>query len=202
MRFLPAIVVFGAAGAGYVYTQDGLVKSMSPANWVSDEGTATISGAEAVERLAAAPKEQVVAVPGPEISNFAEVIRFDLSPQAITQKWSRVSTGLSDARFQGYRVPLVTGTADSDLVGSLTYYFDGTPKLRRITFLGTTGNPQRLVEFMMQRYGFRRFQNGNARVTAYRVRYRFSGLLQIMPAEVLDQHQSSTNYRVELALER
>jgi hypothetical protein len=202
MRYLPALVVFGGAAASYLYTQEGLVKSMSPASWVSDEGSATISGPEAVERLAAAPKEEVVAVPGPEISNFAEVFRFDLAQQAITQNWSRVSTGLSDPRWQGYRVPLMTGTSDSDLAGSLTYYFDGAPKMRRITFLGTTGNPQRLVEFLSRQYGFRRFQNGNARITAYRVRYRFTGLLQIMPAEVLDKHLASTNYRIELSLER
>ena len=202
MRYLPALVVFGGAAASYVYTQEGLVKSVSPANWISDEGSATVSGSEAVERLAAAPKEDVVAVPGPEISNFAEVFRFDLSPQAIAQKWSRVSTGLSDARYQGYRVPLMTGTAESDLAGSLTYYFDGAPKLRRITFLGTTANPQRLVDFLSQRYGFRRFQSGNPRITAYRVRYRFTGLLRILPAEVLDKHLASTNYQVELSLER
>jgi hypothetical protein len=202
MRYLPALVVFGGAAASYLYTQEGLVKSMSPASRVSDEGSATISGPDAVERLAAAPKDDVVAVPGPEISNFAEVFRFDLSPQVIAQKWSRVSTGLSDSRYLGYRVPLMTGTSDSDLAGSLTYYFDGTPKMRRITFLGTTGNPQRLVDFLSRQYGFKRFQNGNARITAYRVRYRFTGLLQIMPAEVIDKHLASTNYRVELSLER
>jgi hypothetical protein len=201
MRFLPAIVVFGAAGAGYLYTQEGLVQSMSPGSWVSDEGAATVSGPEAVERLAAAPKEEVVAVPGPEISNFREILRFDLSPQAVTQKWSRVSTGLSDARFLGYRVPLMTGTSESDLAGSLTYYFDSRPKLRRITFLGTTGNPQRLVDFLSQQYGFRRFQNGDARVTTWRVRYPYSGLLQVAPAEVLDKNLASTNYRVQLSLE-
>jgi hypothetical protein len=201
MRFLPAIVVFGAAGASYLYTQEGLVKSMSPAGWISEESAATVSEPELVERLATAPKEEMVAVPGPEISNFGEVLRFDLSPQAITHKWSRVSTGLSDARFQGYRVPLMTGTSDSDLVGSLTYYFDSRPKLRRITFLGTTGNPERLVAFLSRQYGFRRFQNGDARIMAYRVRYPYSGMLQILPADVLDRHQASTNYRVQLSIE-
>ncbi len=201
MRFLPAIVVFGAAGASYLYTQEGLIQSMSPAGWVSEEGAETVSNPEVVERLAAAPQEEVVAVPGPERSNFAEVLRFDLTPRAITHKWSRVSTGLSDPRLQGYRVPLMTGTSDSDLVGSLTYYFDSRPKLRRITFLGTTGNPQRLVDFLSRQYGFKRYQNGDARITAYRVRYPYSGLLQILPAEVLDKHQASTNYRLQLSIE-
>jgi hypothetical protein len=202
MRFLPAIIVFGAAGAGYLYTQEGLVKSMSPSAWVSDEGRAASSDPAVVERLAAAPKEEVIAVPSPEIANFGEVFRFDWTPQAVAQIWSRVSTGLSDVRYQGYRVPLVTGTAQTDLAGSLTFYFDGKPKLRRMTFLGSTADPQRLVEFLSKHYGFRRVQNSDARVTSYRVRYRYSGMLHVTPAEVLDRHQAATNYRVELSLER
>ncbi len=202
MRFLPAILVFGAAGAGYIHSQEGLIRSLSPANWISDEGAVAVGDSAAVERLATAPREEIVVVPGPEISNFGDVFRFDLSPQAITQKWSRVSTGLGDLRFQGYRVPLVTGTDESDLAGSLTYYFDGQPKARRITFLGSTGNPQRLIEFMTKNFGFRRIQNGNARTTTYRTRFRFSGMLEISPAEVLNKNLASTNYRVELWLDR
>jgi hypothetical protein len=202
MRFLPAIVVFGAAGAGYVYSHGDLGKSLSPATWISDERSVAEKGPVEVERLAAAPMEEVVAVPGPQVSNLGDVFRFDMTPQAVTQRWSRVSTGLGDARLQGYRVPLVTGNAESDLAGSLTYYFDGNPKLRRITFLGTTANPQRLIEFLGKHYGFRQFQNGNARVTAYRARYRYTGMLHVTPAEVLDKNFASTNYRAELSLAR
>ena len=202
MKFLPAIVVFGAAGASYVYSHGDLAKSFSPANWVSDEGAVAEKGPVDVERLAMAPKEEVVAVPGPEVSNFGDVFRFDMTPQSVTQRWSRVSTGLGDVRLQGYRVPLVTGTADSDLAGSLTYYFDGYPKMRRITFLGTTANPQRLVEFLGKHYGFRQYQTGNARVTTYRGHYRFRGTLKVTPAEILDKSLASTNYKVELSLER
>jgi hypothetical protein len=205
MRSLPAVVVFALAGAGYVYSHADLVKDFSPANWISDEGATAEKGEKGpadVERLAAAPQEEVVAVPGPQVSNFADVFRFDLSPKAISQRWSRVSTALGDARMQGYRVPLVTGNDDSDLAGSLTYYFDGRAKVRRITFLGTTGNPQRLVEFLGKHYGFCQFQNGNARVTTYRSHYRTPGLLKVTPSEVLDKHVASTNYRIELSLER
>lgn len=201
MRFLPAIVVFGAAGAGYLYTHGDIVKNMSPAEWVSDESASRASAPADRERLAEAPREQVIAVPGPEIKSFGDVFRFDLMPQAIEKNWSRVSTGLSDPNFAGYRVPLVTGMSDSDLAGSLTYYFDGKPRLRRITFVGTTADPQKLVAFMSQTYGFKRYQSASARVTSYRVWFRYSGQLNIMPAEVLDKHLTSTNYRVELSLE-
>jgi hypothetical protein len=202
MRYLPAIIVFGAAGAGYLYTQEGLVKTVSSATWVSHEENTAISDPAVVERLANAPREEVIAVPSPEIANFGEIFRFDWTPQAVAGKWSRVSTGLSDVRYQGYRVPVVTGTAESDLAGSLTFYFDDRPKLRRITFLGTTADPQRLVEFLSKQYGFRRIQSRDARVTSYRVRFRYSGVLHVVPAEVLEKHMAATNYRVELSLER
>src|SRR5262249_2517022 len=202
MRYLPAIVVFGGAAASYLYTQEGYFKNFSPSGWISEDGAAsTVSEPATVERPASAPREEMVAVTGPAITNFGEVCRFDRSPRAITQKWSRVSTGLSDPRLQGYRVPLTTGTSETDLAGSLTYYFDGQPKMRRITFLGTTGNPQRLIEFLMRQYGFKRRQSGNAGITAYGVRYPYSGLLQIVPAEVIDKHLSSTNYQVQLSIE-
>jgi hypothetical protein len=201
MRYLPAILVFGAAGASYLYTQEGLIQNVSE-SWLSEESPTALSEPGDAERLAAAPKEEVVAVPGPEITSFGEVFRFDISPQAITSRWTRVSTGLGDARFQGYRVPLMTGPAESDLAGSLTYYFDGQPKLRRITFLGTTGNPQRLIQFLARHYGFRRFPNGNARVTTYGVRFPYSGILKIATAEVIDKSLASTNYRIELSLGR
>lgn len=202
MRFLPAIVVFGAAGAGYLYTHGDMVKTMSPAEWVSEESAARSAAPANPEQLAAAPREQVVAVPGPEISNFGDVFRFDLTPQAVAQKWGRVSTGLSDPRLAGYRVPLVTGTSETDLAGSLTYYFDGKPRLKRITFIGTTADPRKFVAFLSQTYGFKKYESGNARVTSYRVWFRYSGQLHIAPAEVLDKHLASTNYHVELAIER
>lgn len=204
MRSLPAAVVFAAAGASYLYSHGDLVKNLSPAGWVSEEGAegAAAAGPAEVERLAAAPKEDVVAVPGPEVTDLGTIFRFDLTPQGVSQRWSRVSTGLSDAHLQGYRVPLVTGTADNDLAGSLTYYFDERPRMRRITFLGTTGNPQRLVGFLAKYYGLRQVQSGNPRITVYRARIPIAGSLKVLPAEVLDKHQAATNYRVELTLDR
>lgn len=203
MRFLPAIVVFGAAGAGYLYTHGDMVKNMSPADWVSEEAPAHASASASAERerLADAPQEQLIAVPGPEIKSFGDVFRFDMTPQAIEKNWGRVSTGLSDPNFAGYRVPLVTGTSASDLAGSLTYYFDGRPKLRRITFVGATADPQKLIAFLSQTYGFKKYQSASARVMSYRVWFRYSGQLNVTPAEVLDKHLASTNYRVELSLE-
>ena len=64
------------------------------------------------------------------------------------------------------------------------------------------GDPQRLLDFLGKHYGFHQFQNGNARVTTYRARYRYTGSLKVTPAEVLDKNFASTNYRIELSVER
>ena len=201
MRFLPALIVFGAAGAGYVYSHGGL-NNISPASWISDEGSTPEKAPVEIEQLAMAPKEQVVAVAGPDVLSFGDVFRFDITPQVVAQRWSQVSTGLGNSQLQGHRVPLVTGNDETDLAGSLTYYFDANLKLRRITFLGTTGNPRKLVEFLGKQYGFRHMQTGNARAMTYQVRYRFTGRLKVTPNEILDKHLASTNYQVELSLER
>jgi hypothetical protein len=202
MRFLSTMIVFGAAGAGYVMTHDDVAQTLSPASWITETGPAETSSDPEVERLSRAPAEEIVAVAGPEELRLEDVFRFDLTPQTITQRWNRVSTGLGDPRYLGYRVPLVTGTTASDLAGSLTYYFDAQPRLRRITFLGTTGDPGRVVSFVGGAFGFRRAQTGNPRVMTYRTHYRWTGSLDITPAEVLDRNQAQANYQIELAIER
>jgi hypothetical protein len=208
MRKLPAIFVFAAAGTSYLYSHPEITRTLTSASWVSeagsDEAAATAAPEQspaAVERLAAAPREEVIAVPGPEVSDFGDIFRFDLSPQTITQRWSRVSTVLSDMQYQGYRVPLVTGTRESDLAGSLTYYYDGRPRTRRITFLGATGDPQRLVGYLGKYYAFRQMPGPSPRVMVYRAHSRFRGELTVTPAEVIDKSQASSNYKVVLSLE-
>lgn len=202
MRFLPAILVFGAAGASYVYTHDDVAKTLSPGAWISAEGEAGLEDSSEAEQFANAPPEAIVAVAGPVGLQLEDIFRFDLTPQAITERWNRVSTGLGDVRYQGYRVPLVTGTTPSDLTGSLTYYFDAKPHLRRITFLGTTGDPARVADFCAKHFGFRRYQTGNPRIITYRPGFRYNGQLEVTPAEVLDRRLAESNFQIELSVER
>jgi hypothetical protein len=91
---------------------------------------------------------------GPQVSDLAEVIRFDISPRWVGQYWSRVSTVTSELELEGLRVPLVTGNRPDDLAGSLTYYFDKHHNLQRLTFHGTTGDERRLLTLLITSYGF------------------------------------------------
>jgi len=206
MRFLPAILVFGLAGAGYYATHSESARQALSESWLStDESIDSAGGALKATDFGSAsevPAEALVAIAGPQTADFASIFRFDLAPAQVARRWSRVTTGLSEVGLQGYRVPLVTGTATHDIAGSLTYYFDGQPRLRSITFLGATGDPSRLIDFLAHHYGFRKSRSPNARTMLYEVRYRFTGFLTVEPAEVLDRNQPQANYKLVLRLSR
>lgn len=93
---------------------------------------------------------------GAPVSDLREVMRFDISPDWVIQRFARVSTALSDLRLQTLRVPIVTGTRVDDLAGTLTYYFDGGGKLQRVSLHAFTGDPNRLIGAMTQHYGLNR----------------------------------------------
>ena len=94
----------------------------------------------------------------------------NVSPAWIVRQWPRVSAGLGDLRLQGYRVPLVSGTAEDDLAGALTYYFNSQQQLERITFSGTTGDPRRLIRWVVDRFAFGRRLTNDPGVILYEVR--------------------------------
>jgi len=93
---------------------------------------------------------------GQPVSDLREVLRFDISPQWVTERFSRVTTVLAELQLDGLRVPMVTGTGPDDLAGSISYYFDQTSKLQRVMLHGFTGNPNSVVETMTQHYGLQR----------------------------------------------
>ncbi len=89
---------------------------------------------------------------GARVQDLREVLRFDITPEWVIQRFSRVSTVLADLRLEGLRVPVVTGTKADDLAGTLTYYFDQSRNLQRVTIHGFTGDPNRLVNTMTEYY--------------------------------------------------
>jgi len=91
---------------------------------------------------------------GEPVAQLEEVIRFDISPEWVYNRWSRVTTNLSEIQYEGLRVPLVTGTKVGDVAGSLTYYFDAKQQVQRITLEGMTGDSTQLVQLVTQVYEF------------------------------------------------
>lgn len=109
---------------------------------------------EIAKKLGAMPAadKSTPTLTGNRVPDIREVLRFDLTPPVILNRFTRVSTVLADLQLEGLRVPVVTGTKASDLAGTLTYYFDHTGAIQRITLHGFTGDPQRLVDTMQQFY--------------------------------------------------
>ena len=87
--------------------------------------------------------------------DLSTLFRFDITKQWITSRWDRVSTSPADQGLHGMRVALVTGTNSWDLHGSLTYYFDATHRVQRITYRGWTGDASRLVQTLQQQVQIR-----------------------------------------------
>jgi hypothetical protein len=119
--------------------------------------------------LRAAPATPNTAKKPPAGESFDDVFRFDIVPEWIINRWRQVTPGLSQLELQGYRVPLVTGTAVDDLAGSLTYYFNARQQVQRISFQGTTGDAGRLIRFLAGRYQFGRRMTKNPGLVRYEV---------------------------------
>jgi len=146
-------------------------------------------------------------LPADAVPNYdlADVLRFNITPGEVLARWPRVSTGMGQLELQGYRVLLVSGIAEYDLAGSLTYYFNSQQQCQRIAFYGTTGNPQRLVALLGQRFGFvRRIVNDpgvflyEAPDTAGEAR----SVLHLQSAEVIRQAEPYRRYKLSLVIER
>ncbi len=144
-------------------------------------------------------------VEGPAVRDMAELFRFDISAGWIMQRWSRVSTGMAQLQLQGYRVPLVTGTAPSDLAGSLTYYFNPKQQLEKITFAGSTGDASRLVQLLTRRYGFARRLTNDSGIFLYESvdeRGKVQSVLKIRPTGILKKQDRHNRFQVDLMLNR
>jgi hypothetical protein len=139
------------------------------------------------------------------VHDVADVLRFDVTPDWIVHNWPRVSTGLAHLPLQGYRVPLVTGTAQDDLAGSLTYYFNPHQQVQRITFSGTTGNTGKLVNLVKARFGFTRRLTNDPGVFLYELpdsKGRVNSFVWIRPARVVRANDPYRRFEVALLIER
>lgn len=101
---------------------------------------------------------------GTPVTDLREVMRFDITPQWVMDRFSRVSTVLAELQLKALRVPIVTGTRVDDLAGTLTYYFDGQDRLQRVSMHAFTGDPQRLAGAMTDHYGMQQEPNLEAGV--------------------------------------
>ncbi len=88
----------------------------------------------------------------PVVHALRDVLRFDIAPGWVLERFPRVTTVLADTQLDGLRVPLVTGTAPSDIAGTLTYSFDRYKRVQRLTVQGNTGDATRFMAELQQQY--------------------------------------------------
>jgi hypothetical protein len=154
------------------------------------------------------PQSPLSLPPPPEatpVHDLTEVFRFDITRAWITQRWPRVTTGLSKPELEGYRVVLMTGTAPSDLAGSLTYYFNAQQQVQEIGFRGSTGDVRSVVQLLTTHFGFgRRLLNDPALLAYEKVNAegRQTGFAHIRSTPVLKASEQLQRFEIELTIER
>lgn len=170
----------------------------------SEAGDAVAAATASGEGAATPQTGQGPATP-PKNVPLADALRFDMTLRDLTARWPRVSTSLADLQLQGYRVPLVTGTSQTDLAGSLTYYFNPRQQVQRITFQGTTGDGTELVRLLTVQYGFRRRLTNDPSIFVYEVpapRGEAQSVLFLKVAPVLAANRPRQRFDVSLVMER
>jgi len=182
------------------------------ARWSSSPtagASAQASGTEFPAELDPAAAEQAGAKKGspedPGPVAMAEAFRFDVTLRDLMTRWPRVSTSLPNLQLQGYRVPLVTGPAETDLAGALTYYFNSQQQVQRITFNGTTGDGRELAQLLNKRFGFRRRPTEEPSLFLYEVPVRRGAspsVLRMKVAPLLKASQPHQRFDVTLVIER
>lgn len=139
---------------------------------------------------------------GAPVADFAEVLRFDISPEWIFTRWSRVTTITADQALKGFRAPLVTGPRVDDLAGVATFYFGRYGHLQRIAFEGHTGDPRRLVTFLTQHYAFKPEPNLGAGLYLVRWNAQPMSALRLDYAPVVRADAPHLRYTVKLEINR
>jgi hypothetical protein len=150
-----------------------------------------------VEKLSGSYNDSLV---GTQVNDIREVLRFDITPEWVTNRFSRVGTVLADLQLEGLRVPIVTGTRADDVAGTLTYYFDHAHKLQRVMVHGFTGDPARLVNTMTQHYGLSHEATLEAGVFTRRWNGRPVHFLRLTRAPVVYSDAVHQKYTVFLEL--
>lgn len=140
--------------------------------------------------------------PGDGPMPFDQIVRFDLTPDSITQNWSRVTTTQSEHFLLGMRVAVVTGPEISDLAGSMTYYFDEQDQLQRISLQGFTGDASRLIAHCEQGYKLEKQASLDAGMYIAQWNGMPTSVLHVARAPIIRADSPRTQYYVTLEINR
>ena len=130
-----------------------------------------------------------------------QALSFQMTIQNILEKWPQVSTGIKEDGLFGYRVPLVSGTAESDITGALTYFFGSDHVLYRIDFKGDTGDARKLIVHLTRTFQMQRQTSAEQGVYLYQTpgEVPVVGELRVCPRTII--HNAHPHQRFELSLQ-
>lgn len=133
-----------------------------------------------------------------------EVFSFDVTVPWILGHWARVSTSLAELNLKGYRVPLVTGTREADLAGSLTYYFNPQQQLQRIMFTGSSGDTRELVALLVSKHRLNREITQDAGLFLYTLHESNQVIseLKIRPVAIVRAGDPRQRFEIDLVMNR
>jgi len=151
---------------------------------------------------AATGQHNIAQSDAPPIIDLKEAIRFEVSPAWLFGRWPRVTAGLPEGELQGYRVPLVTGTRENDVTGSLTYYFNARQVCQKITLVGATGDLSKITAELVGRFGLRRQTSDDAGLLLYQTRWNGKPVseLKIKAVNVVKSSEPFARYEVNMVL--
>lgn len=135
---------------------------------------------------------------------FEQALNWRVTPAWVLGTWPRVTTTLPELDVQGYRVSLVSGTGETDVAGSLTYYFDAKQQLQRLTFQGSTGDARRLVSYLMSQHRFQRRAAEDPSTFLYQVEQDGRALseLKIKAAQIVRAGAPLSRFETSLEMRR
>lgn len=199
------LLLAGAAGGPYMFFESGAgtQTGQSGLQWPGSARTPTAGIATSADGLAFADNPLNPAEHSMEqvaIHSLQEVLRFDISPGWVLQRFPRVTTVLAETQLDGLRVPLITGTTPSDIAGTLTYSFDRYQRLQRLTVHGATGDPVRFVSELQQQYQMQQVPALGGVLYILKWNGQATSLVHIEPAPVIyaDAPFSRFNIMIEL----
>lgn len=131
-------------------------------------------------------------------------LSFQMSLPRILGNWPQVSTGIKEDGLFGYRVPLVSGTRESDITGALTYFFGSDQVLYRIEFKGDTGDARKLIAHLSNGFQMQRQRSAEQGVFLYQTPEEVSvvGELRICPRTIIHNAHPHQRFEVSLQLSR
>ncbi len=134
------------------------------------------------------------------IHALQQVVRFDVSPNWVMQRFPQVTTVLSEVQLDGLRVPLITGTSPTDMAGTLSYFFDRYQRVQRIQVHSVTGDPSRFLAELQHAYQFQQQPSLGGSLYVRKWNNQPSSLVYLTPAPVIKADAPFARFNVFIEL--